>query len=446
MRWHNKTRSANKEDPRDQEIRELTAALSIVRKEREKLNGNSSCLDTELNQLRKKLEKSEGSLADAQQNLATSEETLTSEIERKADLDAEMTQLRRDLDVASTHIAEMEVQVKMGTPTSGLLAGLDDLLEDDEKEVFTIRHEHKVLKAEVEQLQSSIVEQQSEANRWKKHCSVMTTTNKAQRGRLDELEKDVLVIDDLKEKAAELSELQTSHKNLEASHRNQEEKLSALADIQQANTELQSQLISMESDLQSQLASMAQLQDAHEQLQSKLSALQVDAVAAEKLRKENAIAAEKLQNQLDTLRDVEQDNKQLESKLAALRNVENENHQLQEKASEFASIEEESRSLKSQLRDAENLADRNAQLQTQVAALAEIEQENQALSSELKDVRHTSAAELEKAKAENEQLLTRVEAIEEIQAENDRLIEDSKLLRKVQKELEQRRLAACRSV
>ena len=55
LRWHNRPRDANTEDPRDQEIRELTAALNIARKDVDRLKNTRGDQDSQLAELQDSL-------------------------------------------------------------------------------------------------------------------------------------------------------------------------------------------------------------------------------------------------------------------------------------------------------------------------------------------------------------------------------------------------------
>ena len=76
LRWHNRTRDAQQEDPRDQEIRELSAALSIARKEVDKLGNTAGTQDSEIDELQSKLQKKSDALTDIQQKYNTTKENL----------------------------------------------------------------------------------------------------------------------------------------------------------------------------------------------------------------------------------------------------------------------------------------------------------------------------------------------------------------------------------
>jgi hypothetical protein len=66
LHWHNRTRAAEKEDPRDQEIRELTAAMNIARKQAEKLGDTSGSQDSAIVELQEKLQKTGDALTNKQ--------------------------------------------------------------------------------------------------------------------------------------------------------------------------------------------------------------------------------------------------------------------------------------------------------------------------------------------------------------------------------------------
>jgi hypothetical protein len=189
LHWNNRTRNANKEDPRDQEIRELSAALSVSRKQAETLGEDNKVKDRAAVEFGEKLTKAGYAATNAEDKFITARDALNKEIESKEGFDTELIRLRKELDVATTRLSELDVQAKIASPGSGLVAGMDDVIEDDEKEMFTIRHEHRELKQMAELLQKALDEQKVESERWKKHCAVMTKTNKTLRSQVDDLHR-----------------------------------------------------------------------------------------------------------------------------------------------------------------------------------------------------------------------------------------------------------------
>ena len=123
--WDKRTRRPIPEDPRDQEIRELNATLSITRKElakaSEERDGVKGCAGT----LREKLEHSNKALSDAKQKFNATKDHLSREIEQREYLLEESRIVRRELDSAQTQISELEVQLRMSTPSSEMIAGMD---------------------------------------------------------------------------------------------------------------------------------------------------------------------------------------------------------------------------------------------------------------------------------------------------------------------------------
>ena len=242
LRWHNKTRDARKEDPRDQEIRELGAALNIARKEADKLGTQSAAQGTEIDELKEKLQQSSDALADIQQKFNATRESLTHEIEGKEALDAELMQLRRDLEIAQTRVAEIEVQERIATPGSGFVAGIDDMIDDDEKEVFTIRQEHREMKAQLTGVQQKLEEQLTEAERWKQHCTVMSATNKALRKQVDELSTESAAIGELRDKAERLEAVEARNQELASELAQLDGMRAELEEAQQQTAALQAEL------------------------------------------------------------------------------------------------------------------------------------------------------------------------------------------------------------
>ena len=168
--WDVRTREAQDEDPRDQEIRELGAALSIARKELASIKDDNEASSTQKIELSSKLEHASSSLSDIKQKFNATKETLNKEIEQRQELDQEIGVLRRELDTARTRVTELEVQAKVEDSGSGMIAGFDMLAEES---------------ADSAELQQEIDRLSAEIDRWKQHCAVLTKTNKGLRAQLD---------------------------------------------------------------------------------------------------------------------------------------------------------------------------------------------------------------------------------------------------------------------
>jgi predicted flap endonuclease-1-like 5' DNA nuclease len=371
--WNSRTRDARKEDPRDQEIRELSAALSVSRKQVETLDSENTLKDKEVIALGEKLTKAGYALTNSQQEDNATKEALDKEIESKAEFDAELVRLRRELHTANTRLAEIDVEVKIASPGSGLVAGMDDVVEDDEKEMFTIRHEHRELKQIVGVLQQSLDEQKTESGRWKKHCAVMTRTNKTLRSQVDELPKIREELERLTKKAELLAATQEENRGLEA-------RIADLGEVKAENETLLAQVALLDSTL-----------------------------------KKNDQLEELIQKQATEIGTVGEDNDNLRSQVASLSQVKDENQKLLAKIAEQAIF-----------------VDEHAGLTAQVEALRNIETENSTLLAQIRDLQQEGARRLEQVHAENAALQVRVEAIDKIQEENDRLLAQSKQLRQTQ--------------
>lgn len=172
--WHQRTRDARNEDPRDQEVRELGAALSIARKELAKTDTERQAAGAENSELQNKLQHLNAALSDTQQKYNATRETLNHEIEQREELVTDNGELRRELDRARTRVTELEIQIKTEAHGSGMVAGLDVMEEDSEQ---------------LTRAQERITELEAEAARWKQHCVVMTKTNKALRADMARLQE-----------------------------------------------------------------------------------------------------------------------------------------------------------------------------------------------------------------------------------------------------------------
>lgn len=173
--WHTRNRDARSEDPRDQEIRELGAALSIARKELAQSSGTREQLCRESNELREKLEHVSDSLANTTQKFNAAKEHLEHESKAREDSHELIAQLRRELDQARTRSTELEVQAKLALNDQSLVTS-EELLSDsvDNDGLAAARAEATELTAEL--------------NRWKQHCAVLTASNKERRARIRQLE------------------------------------------------------------------------------------------------------------------------------------------------------------------------------------------------------------------------------------------------------------------
>ena len=169
--WSNRTRGPQHEDPRDQEIRELAAALSVSRKAVDSAGVEKKQLEKQIWELSEKLRKTGAAFTNMQQKYNATKETLNEEIEGKSDFDVEISLLRREKDDALARIEELEVQARAAM-NGGMVAGLD-MLDEDEHALASAHQETNELRAEVE--------------KWKQHCAVMGTTNKALRSQLNKL-------------------------------------------------------------------------------------------------------------------------------------------------------------------------------------------------------------------------------------------------------------------
>lgn len=374
--WHNRTRDARSEDMRDREIRELSAALNVARKNVEKLDNRSGSSAQELSLLQEQVSKTAAELAEYQQKVVVAEAAVTREIETREALDARIAQMHRELDAAKSRVAELEVQVKIVSPSSGLVAGLDDVFEDDEKEVFTIRHEHKVFKLQLAELEQAMISEKAESARWKQHCTVMSNSNKALRQRTDELNQQLKGIDDLKAKAAQL--------------------IAATAD--------------------------------NETLRKKNSQLQE--VAAENPQ---------LKERITELAGVQEENRMLQLQIDELADVQQANVQLMQQLTDFAAVQlqlleaqKDNQNLHARLSEIDTLQQENTGLRARIETLAAIEGENENLRNDLRALNGKHTEEQNAARLDNEKLQVRIAALDQIQAENGQLLQQLRELRHAQ--------------
>jgi uncharacterized phage infection (PIP) family protein YhgE len=170
--WNNRTRDALDEDPRDQEIREIEAALSIVRKQLASTNSEKEAHSAESIELGAKLSHTNASLTNIQQKFNATKDHLNKEIDQRNELADELTQTIRDLEKSRNLVQELELQI--GAPVDGSSMIDDhDLLSDGAEALLQAREKAEQLAGEVE--------------KWKRHCAAMNKTNKTLRAQVDEL-------------------------------------------------------------------------------------------------------------------------------------------------------------------------------------------------------------------------------------------------------------------
>lgn len=166
LHWHARTRDARAEDPRDQEIREMGAALSIARKELARLTAEQQKLCSEATELRDKLDHSGEAMANAQEKYNATKQHLEKESAAHADLNELVAQLRRELEQAQARTTELEVQARLAANEQTMLAD-EELISDNNSNTN-----------ELDEAQARIQQLQAELKRWKQHCRVLSTSNK----------------------------------------------------------------------------------------------------------------------------------------------------------------------------------------------------------------------------------------------------------------------------
>jgi len=363
LRWHNRTRDAHKEDPRDQEIRELSAALNIARKELEKLGQASGTQDSEITELREKLQQSGDSLTDALGKYTTTKETLNKEIEEREALQEEIRQLQADLERSNTRLQELEVQTRIDSAGSGLVAGLDDMLDDDEKEAFQLSEEHKLMKQLVADLQSSTEELEAEATKWKQHCTVMSKTNKSLRSALEETT------------AARREQAETSA----ASMASTEQELTKLRAETEALQRKLAEQQATEEILEAQANQVKALQEeskAWQQSAQQISELEIQLEEMARARDEALKENFSMQQQLDAIAQLEHNNQRL---IAELDDARTENRNLTTRLESYSKSQNQSNNVRGSMADHLSLEQREtAALKERVDTLsAEVEKNKQ---------------------------------------------------------------------
>jgi predicted flap endonuclease-1-like 5' DNA nuclease/peptidoglycan hydrolase CwlO-like protein len=406
LRWQNRTRDADTKDPKDQEIRELTAAVNVARKEVETLTKSSGGQGSEIHGLQQELQKARNALANTQEQFNATKETLNKEYEEQEDRIEANAQLRRDLEAANGRLGEFAMRGELlEEKGSGLLAGMDDVVDDDEKEVFTIRHEHKVLKEQVDKLTGNLQEQTGDAERWKKHCGVMTQTNKTLKGQLEELAGSKERIDalqiNLQEKVQHLDKTQ-----------------SELESAQATNTELLSdneQLLRKANELKVVSGNLQTLQDEHEKLQTRTADYAELQAEREQLRTDK----DNMQIRLDALSQIESDNEALLSKVKNIR---------KESATELLELQQKTQKLQTQVEAIEKIQRENIALTTQAREsnqrLQEYENQVTQLREALRELKTTDSVQESSndgLKIKTDELENKLQEMHKLQAEFNEL-------------------------
>ncbi len=148
IRDRKKPRPTKGEDPRDQALRELRAALNIAQKNVDESKGKTDNRSLELQEARETLEQTEATLNNIQEKYAGSKDQLNQELEDKEKLIQELTQHRNDRDKFKAKIDELEMQLNVSN-------GPDLMAGANEAELAEAQADAEALKSQMEMLRAT---------------------------------------------------------------------------------------------------------------------------------------------------------------------------------------------------------------------------------------------------------------------------------------------------
>lgn len=164
--WHNRTRDPRSEDPRDQEIRELRAALSIAQKLAADTGKEKDAVARELIGVRETLKRAEVAANNSLQKYAMTKEALNKELAEREELQEDIKHYRAEMDELETRNHELEMRLNLSEGP--------DLILTEEEQRF-------------EQSRKQLAEMQTEVTKWKQHCAVLAKNARVLREKIDAL-------------------------------------------------------------------------------------------------------------------------------------------------------------------------------------------------------------------------------------------------------------------
>ena len=159
--WRNRTREPDSIDPRDQEIRELRAALSVTRKAVTELKAQQDQQTQTLAQAVAEATKAESALSNSQQKYNMTKDVLNKEIKARTDVQDELNVSRREIASLTARLHELEMQ-------------------------NALNESPILLPAETTQSPSTAV-LETEISRWKRNCSLLVKSEKSLRAEVTRL-------------------------------------------------------------------------------------------------------------------------------------------------------------------------------------------------------------------------------------------------------------------
>jgi len=164
--WHNRTRDPHSEDPRDQEIRELRAALSIAQKLAADTGKEKDAIARELIGVGESLKRAETAANNSLQKYAVTKEALNKELAEREELQEDIKHYRAEMDELETRNHELEMRLNLSE-------GPDLILAEEEQKFEQARKQTAILQAEVE--------------KWKQHCAVLGKNAKVLREKIESM-------------------------------------------------------------------------------------------------------------------------------------------------------------------------------------------------------------------------------------------------------------------
>ena len=147
LRHRKKVRPTKGEDPRDQALRELRAALNVAQKNAEVSKGKTDDNSLELKKTAETLEQTQATLTKIQEKYASTRDNLNKELEEKEELIQELTQHRNDRDKLKAKIDELEVQLNVSTGPDLMAAATEAKLAEAQADAEALRSQMEMLRA-----------------------------------------------------------------------------------------------------------------------------------------------------------------------------------------------------------------------------------------------------------------------------------------------------------
>ncbi|MGI9308714.1 MAG: hypothetical protein ACR2P6_05600 [Gammaproteobacteria bacterium] len=164
--WDRRSRPLEDLDPRDQEIRELRAALNVTRNANGDFRRKHKDMTQSLKLSQESLNKTQNALANCQQKYTVTKEVLNKEQLEKEELVDDVSHYRAEMNDLKNKVHQQEMELQLGGGSEGLVSVNEQMADKAQAE------EIKKLKQELD--------------RWKQHCQVLGKNAKVLRAKLEE--------------------------------------------------------------------------------------------------------------------------------------------------------------------------------------------------------------------------------------------------------------------